>query len=425
MAFWSRLFGAGTSAPAPPRAAIQSPGAGVLISTAAELDAYLRSGNATSSGIAITPDSAMRAATVYACVRLISGAVATLPLNIKRRVDDRVREDASDTPLWELMRRRPNRFQLPAQFRRMLQAHVLLYGNAYALIVRSRDRVLELIPLDPARMDVRRERDLSPVFHYRRRDGGEERFGQAEVLHLYGLTLDGIKGVSPLTYAREAIGLSLAMEDHGSATFKNGARVAGILTHPNAIGPAGVENLRKSIDEYRAGGIKEGRALVLEEGVTYTQEAMTSVDAQWIESRKFSRGDIAMFYGVPPHMIGDTEKGTSWGTGLEQQSEGFKAYALEDHLTMWEEAITALAGDGDLYARFNRAALVRSDMKTRWEAYVKALQWGVNSPNEIRALEDQNPREGGDVWYDPPNTAGQSGGAAAAEGSNDEPAPSA
>ncbi|WP_423208818.1 phage portal protein [Paracoccus yeei] len=132
----------------------------------------------------------------------------------------------------------------------------------------------------------------------------------------------------------------------------------------------------------------------------------TAEDAQWIESRKFTRADIAMFFGVPPHMIGDTEKSTSWGTGIEQQSIGFVAYTLEDHLTTWEETIARDLIDPtrtDLYARFNRAALVKGDIKARWEAYVKGLQWGVWSPNEIRTLEDENPREGGDVYYPPPN----------------------
>ena len=135
---------------------------------------------------------------------------------------------------------------------------------------------------------------------------------------------------------------------------------------------------------------------------------MTAEDAQWIESRKFSRTDIAMFFGVPPHMIGDTEKSTSWGSGIEQQSIGFVTYTLEDHLTTWEETANRdLITDSSIYARFNRRALVRGDIKTRTEHYVKMLQWGVYSPNEVRAREDENPRADGDVYYDPPNTAGQ------------------
>ena len=176
---------------------------------------------------------------------------------------------------------------------------------------------------------------------------------------------------------------------------------------------------------YRAGGDSEGKSLILEEGMTVSQLTMTAEDAQWIESRKFSRTDIAMFFGVPPHMIGDTEKSTSWGTGIDSQTQGFVAFTAEDDLTTWEETINRdLVGEGEpqIYSRFNRASLVRGDIKSRWEAHVKALQWGVSSPNEIRALEDQNPREGGDVYYDPPNTAGNSGNNQEAE---NEPAETA
>ena len=408
MAFWSNWF-AGTKSPAAaPRASLQGAGGGLVLRTRAEFEEALRTGSLTASGTRVTPDTAMRVAAVYASIRIIAGAVATLPLHIKRRVDARTREDASDTPIWTVLRRRPNRWQTPSQFRRMLQAHLLLRGNAYAMIVRSRGDVQELIPLHPDRVDVKQRDDLALEYLYTRQDGRRIQLAQEEVFHLVGLTLDGIRGVSPITYARETIGLSLAMEDHGAATFRNGARVSGVLKHPNKLGPEAIANLKAGLEEFRSGGEQEGKNLILEEGMDYARIAMTAEDAQWIESRKFSRSDIAMFFGVPPHMIGDTEKSTSWGTGIEQQSIGFVAYTLEDHLTMWEEAINRdlVGADEDLYARFNRAALVKGDIKARWEAYVKGLQWGVYSPNEIRALEDQNPRDGGDVFYPPPNTAG-------------------
>lgn len=410
MAFWSNWFG-GTKPPAAlPRASFQDGGGGLVITTAQQLEEALRTGSLTASGAAVTPNSAMRVATVYACVRIISGAVATLPLHIKRRVDERTRQDASDTPIWTVLRRNPNRWQTPSQFRRMLQAHLLLRGNAYAMIVRSRGLVQELLPLHPDRVEVKQTDDLALDYNYTRPDGRRIRLKQDEIFHLVGLTLDGVHGVSAISYARETIGLSLAMEDHGAATFRNGARVSGVLKHPNKLGPEAVAHLKAGLEEFRAGCEQEGKNLILEEGMDYARIAMTAEDAQWIESRKFSRTDIAMFFGVPPHMIGDTEKSTSWGTGIEQQSIGFVAYTLEDHLTMWEEAINRdlIGADEKLYARFNRAALVKGDIKARWEAYVKGLQWGVYSPNEIRALEDQNPRDGGDTFYPPPNTAGVS-----------------
>ncbi len=392
-----------------PHAAVQPLGGGVTINTPDELDAYLKGQGVAGAGTIVNADTAMRVAAVYACVRIRSGVVANMPLHVKRRVDDRTRNDASEHPLWHLLRRKPNRWQTPSQFKRMMQAHLLLRGNAYALIVRSTAGINELVPLHPDRVEVKQRNDLSIVYHYDHKNGRRMTFGQAEIFHLVGMTLDGVRGVSVIKYARETIGLSLAMENHGANTFRTGARVSTILVHPGEIGPEGRENLRASLDEYRAGGDMEGRALILEEGVEIKPVSMTAEDAQWIESRRFSRTDIAMFFAVPPHMIGDTEKSTSWGTGIEAQTQGFVTFSAEDDLTTWEETINRdLIGarEPDLYARFNRAALVRGDIKARWDAHVRALQWGVRSPNEIRSAEDLNPREGGDIFYDPPNTAG-------------------
>ncbi|MDW9818182.1 phage portal protein [Sinorhizobium meliloti] len=418
MAFWSKLFGGASAPAAQPQAAYQDKGGGVVISTTQQLEEAIRGGSVTASGVSVTPDRAMRVAAVYACVRLRSGVVANMPLHIKRRINERTREDASDDPLWKIFRRRPNRWQTPAQFKRMMQAHLLLRGNAYAMIVASRGSVVELIPLHPDRVKCTQNDDLSLSYVYTRKDGRRVALKQNEVFHLVGLTLDGVNGVSVITYARETIGLSLSMESHGASVFKNGARASVVLRHPGKLGKEGLEFLRASLDDYRAGGESEGKALILEEGMETADLSMTAEDTQWIESRKFSRTDIAMFFGVPPHMIGDTEKSSSWGTGIEVQTQGFVTFSAEDDLTTWEETINRdlIPDDSDLYAKFNRAALVRGDIKARWDAHVKALQWGVASPNEIRALEDMNPREGGDVFYPPPNTAGGK-----EDGGDDEP----
>jgi len=414
MAFFDRLV-----AWRRPTAAPRASDAGVQISTMQELEAALKGEGVSNSGVPVTPDTAMREAVTYRSVGLISGAVATMPLDLKRRVDKKTREDADDHPLWSVLKRKPNRWQKPAQFRRMMEAQKQLRGNAFALKVRSplgKKQVTELIPFRPGSIQVKQRDDLLLEYHYTAKDGSRRVFAQEDVFHLMGLTLDGITGVSPITYARESIGASLSMEKHGANVFKNGAQVGGVLSHPSTLGPDGQTNLRASLDAYRSNGDKAGAALILEEGMKFENITMSSTDAQWIESRKFTRTDIAMFFGVPPHMLGDTEKSTSWGTGMEQQTQGFITFSLEDHLTTWEESINAdLIDEPDIYAKFNRAALVRGDLKARWEAYVKSLQWGVNSPNEVRALEDDNPREGGDVYYDPPNTAGES------EGTRDEP----
>lgn len=413
MGFWTRLWGAavaGDAAARAPRAA--GPDGGVLITTPDELEMIIRRGTVAGSGQAVGPLSSLRVAAVFACVRLISGAVGNMPVRVMRRIDDRTRADASDHGLWRVFNRRPNQWQKPAQFKRMMTAHVLLRGNAFAMIVRGvRGEVIALIPLHPDRVTVEQLDDQTLAYSYARKDGRTVVFPQSEILHLTGFSYDGVVGLSVIGLAREAIGLSMAMEAHGGAVFRNGANVTGALKLPagRSLDKEKAESLRAQMDEYRAGGAKEGKVVVLEDGLEWQQMALNAEDAQWLESRQFSRGDIAMFFGVPPHMIGDTEKSTSWGTGLDSQGQNFVTYTLEDYLTMWEEALGVdcldPVRDRDIFVRFNRNALVRGDIKTRWEAYTKAMQWGVMSPNEVRELEDENPRDGGDIYYPPPNMA--------------------
>ena len=401
MGFWSSLFAPRSAAP---RAAFQDAGGGVVINTSQELEEHLRQGNLTAAGIAVTPEKSMTVAAVYGCIRILTGVVANMPTQIKRKVDDRTREDATDHPLWKIFTRKPNSWQTPSQFKRMMQAHLILRGNAYGVIVRSVGRVIAIIPLHPDRVECVQRDDMSLVYIYTRKDGGRVVYPQADIFHLVGLTLDGVHGVSVLTYARETIGSSLAMEEHGSTVFKNGARVSSVLKHPGKLGIEGQEMLRASLDAYRAGGESDGKALILEENMTVERLALTAEDAQWIESRAFTRTDIYMFMGVPPHMLGDTSKQTSFGTGLEQQTQAFVTFSAEDYLTTWEETIGRdLIGDDEpkIYARFNRAALVRGDLKTRWETYVLGRQTKVYSANDVLEMEDRNPIPGGDVYENP------------------------
>lgn len=400
-----------------PRASVM--GTEVTITTPQQLEDYLRGGLQAASGQVVTPTTALTVGAVFGCVRLLTGAVANMPARVMRRIDDQTRAIASEAPLHQVLTRRPNKWQKPAQFKRMLTAHLMLRGNAYAFKGRNlRGDVTSLTPMHPDRVKVKQLDDLTLQYTWTRRDGREIIFEQGEILHLIGLSLDGIVGVSPITYARESIGESMAMQAHGNVLFKNGASVSGALQLPanRTLNKEQAEHLRAQMDEYRSGGAREGKIMVLEDGLEWKDIGLTSEDAQWIEARKFTRGEIAMFFGVPPHMIGDTDKATSWGTGLDSQGQNFVTYTLEDYLTAWEEGLTVdcldPVRDDDKYVRLIRAALVRGDIKTRWEAYTKGLQWGVFSPNEVREMEDMNPRAGGDIYYPPPNmTAASTEGA--------------
>lgn len=403
--FWSR-----SAAPAP-RAS--SPDGGIVISTPAQLEEALRTGSVSASGQAVTPTTAMRVAAVFRCVTLRAGVVATLPAQIKRRVSDKLRVDATDAPMWKVLNRRPNRWQKPAQFKRMMEAHVLLRGNSYAFKRKDiRGRVAELVPLHPDRVKAKQLDDLSMQYTWTRKNGGTEIFAQDEILHLFGLTLDGITGVTPITYARDAIGQSLSMAQHGGTVFKNGANVSNALKHPKKLSPEVYERLKDDMQDFRQGGARDGDTIILEEGMELERLAMTAEDAQWIEARNFSVVEICMFFGVQPHMVGHTEGNTKLGSSIDAQTQSFLTFCAEDDLVMWEEGINAdclhETVEADLYMKFNRNGLVKGDIKTRNEAYVKALQWGWLSPDEVRELEDMDPRADGrgGEYYDPPNTAG-------------------
>ncbi len=418
MSLWRALLGlppvADGGAASGPRA---QAGTQITVNSPQELQEALTHGMVSGSGQSVTERTALKVATVFACIRIRSGAIANTPLGIKRRVDDRTRVDATEHPAWARMNRRPNKWQTPSQFKRMMEAHVLLRGEAYAVKTRGvGGAVLSLTPLHPDRVRKVQLPDNTLAFSYTRKDGTKLVIPQKDMFNLVGLTLDGLNGVSVLTYAREAIGLSLAQEQHGSSLFRNGANVSGAFKLPagKTLTEEQKGSLKGQLDDYRQGGAREGKSIVLEDGLDYQQMALNSVDAEWIAGREFSRSDLCMFFGVQPHLIGITAGNTQLGSSIEAQSQGFVTYALEDSFTGWEEAIGLQLLEWDrnpeLYARFNRNALVRGDITTRWNAYVKAMQWGVMSPNEVRALEDMNPRADGDIYYPPPNTAGNATG---------------
>lgn len=388
-----------------PMNAVQS-GTPINITTSEQLEAALRGiGAETASGQLVTTETAMRVSAVYGCVRLLSGLPANMPRAVMRRVDDRTRDYATDHPTHTVLSRRPNHWQKPAQFFRMGGAHILLRGNFYCLKVKDhRKRVISLLPMHPDRVSVKQTATLAPEYTYTRPDGQRIVYQAEDVWHVYLLTLNGYSGVTPLTYARETIGSSLAMEQFGANTFKNGARVSGMLKHPGKLSDDAHKRLAASIDEFRSGGAKEGKDLILEEGMDYGRMAMTAEDTQWIQARGMSNNEIYRFFGVPPHMMGDKDTTSNFGTGIEEQTNGFIAFSLEDYLTMWEEACTVdLLNEDDLFVRWNRGSLVRGNMKTRKETGLKEVQMGVIAPNEYRRMEDMNPVEGGDERYPPPN----------------------
>ena len=295
--------------------------------------------------------------------------------------------------------------------RETLMAHLLLWGNAYAQILRDgRGKVLGLYPLLPDKMEVSRDSRTGEIYYiYTRtteenpnfKDKGQIRLRKEDVLHIPGLGFDGLVGYSPIAMAKNAIGIALATEEYGAAFFKNGARPGGVLEHPGVLKDP--SKLRESWHAVYGGTMNTGRIAVLEEGVKYQQIAIPPEEAQFLETRKFQIDEIARLYRVPPHMIGDLEKSSF--NNIEQQSLEFVKYTLNPWVVRWEQSLQkALLTDKEqkeYFIRFKVDGLLRGDYKSRMEGYAIGRQNGWLSANDIRSLEDLNPiegEEGGDLY---------------------------
>lgn len=375
------------------------------ISTSEELAAALRTlAGATSSGAPVTPDTAMRNAAVYACVRVLADSVAMLPMRLYR--------DEGDTstvvrghPLDTLVNRRPNPIHSAFEFKRLLVGTLALRGNFYAYKHMIGRPTQALMPLHPDRMRAElAENGQSISYRYSKAGGGEVVFSSRDILHLRGISTDGVVGLSVIKAAAEAIGLALTAEQHGGSVLRNGASPGGVLKHPQQLSGDAAKRLRDSFDERFSGADNRGRTLLLEEGMTWEKVGMTSEESQFIDNRKFQRSEIAMFFGVPPHMIGDVERGTSWGSGIEQQGIGFVTYTLLPWLTNisqgFERDLIAESEQDALSFKFETDELVRADFFTRQQGYEIQKRNGVLSANEWRRRERMNPRAdtGGDAY---------------------------
>lgn len=368
-------------------------------------------GGKTASGVSVTPDRAAQLITVYACVSIISSTLATLPLSVYRRTADG-KVPAPDHPLQRLLHDEPNPMQSSVQFREYLQSQLLLHGNAYAEIeFDGARRPVALWPLPSRLVTVTLETDGKQryrVFDFQLPDGRRERLIDGEILHVPGLSFDGVVGKSPIQLARQAVGLALAAEEYGARLFANGITAGGVLEVPNALSDTAFARLQAAM-EARRGLSHAHREMILEEGTKWKQVSINPEDAQFLETRKFQRSEIAALFRVPPHMIGDLEKSSF--SNIEQQSLEFEKHTMRQWIVRWEQEINRTLFRGqDYFAHFNVDGLLRGDIRTRNEAYALGRQWGWLSVNDIRRLEDMNPVDGGDDYLVPLNMASAAGG---------------
>lgn len=355
------------------------------------------------AGPVITENVALKSTVVLSCVRVIAETLASLPAHVYARIPGGKRQ-APEHPVFRLMHDQPNPLMTAYTFKETLEAHLCLWGNAYAEIVRDGNGVpVELWPVPPARMiSIQRTPGEYPDLLYTIAliDGGSVTLSSRDVLHIPGLSYDGFLGKSPIRLAAEAIGLSLATEEFTARFFSNGAQTSGYLSHPGVLSDPARENLRKSIEERYGGLTNAWRIMLLEEGTKWEQTGMKLVDAQLLELRKFQIADIARIFRVPLHLVGETEKATSWGTGIEQFGAAFVMYCLRPWAIRWEQAVHNKlflpSEQTTRFLEFSFDSLLRGDLASRYAAYAVARQWGWLNADEIRESENLNPI-GGDA----------------------------
>lgn len=357
-------------------------------------------GSRGDAGEVVTETSVLALSAVWGCVNLLSGTVASLPL-MTYRTKGGVREAATDHPLYRLLHDSPNYDQTAVDFWEGVQNALELWGNAYARIERSGDRVIALRPINPALVSVRRTR-AGPIEYEWTQDGAHHKLTDKDIFHIRGFGGDPLGGLSTLQFGRNMFSLSRAIDRSAGSTFQNALRPSGALTFENFLSNDQAEIAEKRLVEKFTGAMNSGRPMVLEGGTKWQQITINPEDAQMLESRGFSVEEICRFFGVPPHMVGHTEKSTSWGTGLEQQVLGFQKFTLRRRLKRIEQAIRKqLLTDEDrvrgITVEFNIEGLLRGDSAARSAFYGSGLMNGWMTINEVRRLENMPPVSGGDV----------------------------
>lgn len=348
----------------------------------------------------ITDERALQISTVWACVRLISTVTSCLPLDVFETKNDNRAKVGLDNPLARLLRYSPNQYMTAQEFRECMTMQLAFYGNAYALIERNgAGDVISLLPMNSVKMDVRLE-GKKIVYRYKR-DSEYANFSQKEIFHLKGFGFNGLVGMSPIAFAAKTAGVAVAMEDQQREFYANGAKSPKILsTGDKVLSKVQRDQLEENFKEIAGGPVKK-RLWILEAGFTAQDIGVSPQDAETMTSRKFQVSEIARFFGVPPHLVGDVEKTTSWGTGIEQQNLGFLQYTLSPYTTRWEQTIwrwlVKPADISRIHAEHNLDGLLRGDSTSRAAFMTTLVNSGQRTVNEMRRLDNMPPLPGGDV----------------------------
>jgi HK97 family phage portal protein len=347
----------------------------------------------TASGITITPQKAMGVATVYACVNAISRTFSTLPLKLYRSLPGGGRTEAREHPLYSILHDAPNEEMTSADFRRAVQANATLRQAGYALIVRNgMGEIAELRPIE--NKDIRPERSTSTNrLGYMLREDGTERWKDAsQILHIRGLTFNGITAVDTMVTARECIGLAIALQDNAARFFGNGSRPGAILSHPKSLTDPARVRLKESFEAASKAG-KAWSMMLLEEGLTFAAMRSDNDKSQMHESRVQQAKEIAQVFGIPPHKVGILENATF--SNIEEQAIEYVGDCILPWAHTWEQTLNQkllTPEERRVYSfGFVLEGLLRGDIASRYAAYAVGRQWGWLNVDEIRERENMNP----------------------------------
>lgn len=391
MAFWRRWFAREAKA-----------------MTSADLAKEMLGAAGSRAGVMVTRDVALQCGVAFACARVIADGLSQVPFRLMRKSsEDRIRVAATEHPLSELFDWQPNEWQTSTEFVEQIALHLAFCNNAYVWKNIALQRVGELLPLEPNRVRVRRE--ATRIRYWYTPEGKTEiELPAHEVWHLRGPSWNGWQGLDAIRLAREAIGLSLAAESHGAASFSNGVNISGILTTEASLTKEQRAAMRESFMEVHGGTQNAGRVAMMSNGVKFVGMTANNVDSQWVESRKFQIEEICRYFRVMPIMLGYSDKTATYASA-EQMFLAHVVHTLTPWYTRIEKSaavnlLTAEERRTGYYFKFFTQALMRGAAKDRAEYYAKRFAVGSLSPNDIRELEDENPYEGGDQYRVPLNT---------------------
>jgi len=384
---FGRILGAFRSSPNNPSTSLANPAS------------WMFDGSASKTGIAITEDSAMRLSAVFGAVRVISETIASLPWMVKQDFEGNTRNAAAH-PINQLIHS-PNGIMTDFNFRETCQAHLCLHGNAFIAIKRNEaGQPIKLIPVHPDRVQVKVYKDEK----FYTIDDGKETFDDTEMIHILGLSFDGIVGKSVIEAARESIGLGLAADQFGGSFFGNGANVSAVLTHPGRLSDEAYKRLMASWQRRYSGLDNAHKTAILEEGMNLTKVSISPSESQFLETRQFGVVDIARFFRIPLAYLGSLEN-SSTRANIEEQGIQFQRNTILPWVKRWEAEFNRklFPNGNDYYIRFNMDGLLRGDISSRYSSYATARQWGWLSVNDIRKFEGLDNIDNGDTYLQPLN----------------------